>query len=126
WSPDANGSSVPVCPMRRTCSARRACATTSCDVGPSGLSTGSTPAAGSTAIAPRWLAVVRVRRRTGAALATIVLRGRPHLAQQALDVLGVLERAVQLEVQFGAAADAQPLADLAADERRGGLEALER
>src|SRR5262245_19732082 len=42
-TPVAMGSSVPVCPMRDTFSARRAIATTSCDVGPSVLSTTSTP-----------------------------------------------------------------------------------
>jgi hypothetical protein len=42
-TPVAAGSSVPVWPMRRSASARRTRATTSCDVGPAGLSTTNRP-----------------------------------------------------------------------------------
>src|SRR4029077_12072396 len=42
-TPVANGSSVPVCPARRTRSTRRTWSTTSCEVGPEGLSTTRTP-----------------------------------------------------------------------------------
>ena len=42
-TPEANGSSVPPCPIRRVCARRRTSATTSCDVGPAGLATTRTP-----------------------------------------------------------------------------------
>src|SRR5690606_37353116 len=51
---------------------------------------------------------------------------RPHLAQELLDALGVLQRAVDLEVQLGGPPDVQALAQLAPDERSRGIEALER
>ena len=40
---EANGSSVPPCPIRRVWARRRTSATTSCDVGPAGLATTRTP-----------------------------------------------------------------------------------
>src|SRR5579864_3256195 len=42
-TPVAAGSRVPVCPMRRSRSTRRRRATTSCDVGPAGLSMTNRP-----------------------------------------------------------------------------------
>src|SRR5690606_16996818 len=115
-SAEANGSRVPVCPVRRTPSARRASATTSWDDGPSGLSTGSTPACASAVIAARRLIIARTRS-TGTRSR---VPARPHLPEELLDPHGVLQRTVELEAQLRDSSDAKALAQLSANEREIG------
>src|SRR5688500_3171887 len=95
-TPVAKGSSVPVCPALRMPSARRTRSTTSCEVGPAGLSTTITPCA--TALPSRGLfLVVFARRRRG--------RGggvrRLHLGEEPRDAIVGLEPFVVGEGQLG-------------------------
>jgi hypothetical protein len=112
-SPDAKGSSVPVCPTWRIPRERRTAATASWEVGPAGLSMGSTPRG------PSRLRVVRLR------LAGAGLVVRERLAQQRLDPHRLGEHAVGLEVQLGDPAHVQALAQLLADEGGGAAEPRE-
>src|SRR5690606_3868727 len=107
-SPDAKGSSVPVCPILRSPRARRARATTSCEVGPVGLSTGRTP----------LRSVIGGRR----VLVGILTLGWKSLAQELLDSRRFIEHAVVPEVQFRHPPHVQAAAELRSDEGRGTVE----
>src|SRR5699024_6479798 len=106
--PDANGSSVPVCPIRRVPRARRATATASCEVGPTGLSIASTPVGGSGDVAILLVPVVTSRRGVVRARGRRLLRRRAHGPQQLLDAAGMLQRRVDVEAQLWRVADPQP------------------
>src|SRR5690606_30336741 len=122
--PDANGSSVPVCPMRRVPRLRRARVTISWDVGPTGLSTGSTPSIAS-AVAMLLFVLTAVKRQVA-----IVIHGiaaaRARFAQKLLDVHRVAERIVVAEVELRCAPDMHAPADLGAQKAGGGAQPLGR
>src|SRR5262249_53548285 len=104
----AKGSSVPVCPARRTPRDRRTWSTTSWEVGPVGLSTTSTPSRGGLFV------VVFAGRR---------LRLRVvDLVEQPRDAVAGLEPLVVLEEELRGMPQAQPLAQRAAHVAGGLLE----
>src|SRR6185312_7983971 len=109
--PVANGSSVPPCPTRRTGRARRAMATTSCDVMPAGLSTRTNPSI---------VGILIARRR---------IDGRRVVAQtreERFDARRVLGRFVAAELDFRREAQAQRAGDERAQVRGEARQALER
>src|SRR5829696_4523965 len=95
--------------MRRSPSARRAAATTSCEVTPAGLSTSSRPPAEDSARRPRI------------GVAGLLL----DLREQRLDARRAGDALVQLEDDVGGEPQAQGAADGAAELRGDGLQAVE-
>src|SRR5687768_12500050 len=103
-TPVANGSRVPVWPALRTPSARRTRSTTSCEVGPAGLSTTMTP--WMSAVDARGLILVVFGRGCGSGGGGV---RRLHLGEKARDAIVGLQPFVVREGQLRGMAQAQLL-----------------